>query len=188
MPNYTIVNGELYHVGVKGMKWGVRKKSFVGDAPKNRGVTSGPFNPGAPKNRGATTGPFNPGTPTKQNYKDAKKAYNKAYRKAHNYSGRHFISQWTSKGVKAESNKRWDDAMNKAKQLDTAQKQYKAEKKAQKALKKLEKQKYKETIKKYRKEIQAGETVAGRIYNRLTDADKYQAELMYAERHPKKKS
>lgn len=27
--NYVIYNGELYHYGVKGMKWGVRKKSFV---------------------------------------------------------------------------------------------------------------------------------------------------------------
>ena len=25
MGNYFIVNGELYHHGVKGMKWGVRK-------------------------------------------------------------------------------------------------------------------------------------------------------------------
>ena len=161
MPNYTIVNGELYHVGVKGMKWGVRKKQPI----------SGGNNLARKK----------------QAYKDAKKAYSKAYNSAYNYSGRHAISQFVSKTAKNESNKRWDEATKKAKQLETAQKQYKAEKKAQKALKKLEKQKYKETIKKYRKEIQAGESVAGRIYNRLTDADKYQAELMYAERHPKKK-
>ena len=27
--NYIIHNGELYHYGVKGMKWGVRKKSLI---------------------------------------------------------------------------------------------------------------------------------------------------------------
>ena len=37
MSQYVIVNGELYHHGVKGMKWGVRRKlEQVGTAVKNR--------------------------------------------------------------------------------------------------------------------------------------------------------
>ena len=30
--NYTIVNGELYHYGVKGQKWGVRRKRELDEA------------------------------------------------------------------------------------------------------------------------------------------------------------
>ena len=120
MSNYTIVNGELYHVGVKGMKWGVRKeykyarniyrkgkkvhskgdlaehpglgvktqlkfdKKIAGDSPKNRGVSSGPFNPGAPKNRGVSSGPFNPGAPerkTKSKRPETKEKVAKAIKK-----------------------------------------------------------------------------------------------------------
>lgn len=37
MSQYVIVNGELYHHGVKGMKWGVRRKlDKVGSAVKSR--------------------------------------------------------------------------------------------------------------------------------------------------------
>jgi hypothetical protein len=41
----------------------------------------------------------------------------------------------------------------------------------------------KKTIKEYRKEINAGESLVGKVYNKLTDADKYQAELMYAQKN-----
>lgn len=37
MPDYILsLNGELQHHGVKGMKWGKRKKSIVADKPKGR--------------------------------------------------------------------------------------------------------------------------------------------------------
>lgn len=41
----------------------------------------------------------------------------------------------------------------------------------------------KKKIKEYKKEINAGESLVGKIYNKLTDADKYQAELMYAQKN-----
>jgi hypothetical protein len=39
MPDYFIHNGELYHHGVKGMKWGVRKKIATTLAPKTHTTT-----------------------------------------------------------------------------------------------------------------------------------------------------
>ena len=41
MTDYLIHNGELYHVGVKGMKWGVRKKSIVSNKSRGRQTTWG---------------------------------------------------------------------------------------------------------------------------------------------------
>lgn len=43
----------------------------------------------------------------------------------------------------------------------------------------------KKTIKEYQKQINAGASTVGKIYNKLTDADKYQAQIMYAQRHSK---
>ena len=36
MSNYIIHNGELYHFGVKGMKWGVRKEYYADKAKRKR--------------------------------------------------------------------------------------------------------------------------------------------------------
>lgn len=152
----------LMHYGVKGMKWGHRKSQAVIDA--------------------------------KAAYKSAKKEYSKAYDKAYGYSSRHMISQYVGKKQKAESDRRWDDAINKAEASRKARENYKQAKKAERAkakadkiLAKNEKVKYKETIKQYRKEINAGESAIGKLYNKLTDADKYQAEIMYDQRNRKKK-
>jgi hypothetical protein len=45
MTDYIYHNGELYHHGVKGMKWGVRKsKNIVGDRPPlPKGPVMGPY-------------------------------------------------------------------------------------------------------------------------------------------------
>ena len=87
---------ELYHHGVKGMKWGVRKK-YVSEAKKNMKI--------------------------------AKKEYNKAFNRAHNYSSRHMIGQYTNKKKKAESNRRWNEARDKVEKYNTAKSIYKAQKK-----------------------------------------------------------
>lgn len=55
MSDYVIANGELYHYGVKGMKWGVRKKYDYTDVDRKRDTM-----------------------------KTAKKAYNKSFSKAYN--------------------------------------------------------------------------------------------------------
>lgn len=58
-------------------------------------------------------------------YKSAKKAYNKSFNKAYNYSGRHAIGQYINKDKRAESDRRWNDAADKAAALRTAKANYK---------------------------------------------------------------
>ena len=91
----------LAHHGVKGMKWGVRKKTYDTSDVRKRYDSA------------------------KSDYKEAKKAYNKSYNDAYKYSSRHPIGQWTNKKKSTEADRRWDDAINKAKALDTTKKAYK---------------------------------------------------------------
>ena len=167
MDNYVIVNGELYHYGVPGMKWGHRKQSAVDKARQNM-------------------------IDAKKRKRTAKKEYNKSFSKAYDRS----IAAWSPvKKHRQANDARWEDAMNKAEtsrnataKYKKAKQKYKAEKAAQKALAKIEKQNYKDTIKKMAKEINAGESAVGRIYNKLTGADKIQAELKYDEMQKRAKS
>lgn len=92
---------ELYHYGIKGMKWGHRKKYYNSD------------------------GSMNSLGKARSDYKSAKKAYNKAYNSAYNYSSRHMIGQFINKNKKAESDKRWGDAYDKAKAVNSAKNAYK---------------------------------------------------------------
>lgn len=96
---YLVHKDELYHHGVKGMKWGHRKKY-----------------PESVSNARAA-------------YKSAKKEYNRAYNKAYNYSSTHAISQYTNKKRRAESDRRWGDAYDKAKTANDAKTAYKQAKK-----------------------------------------------------------
>lgn len=90
---------ELYHYGVKGMKWGVRKRSEnlpVSDTRRRYDEA-------------------------KANRKAAKKAYNKSFNKAYNYSS---TIRLTKKG-KAERDRRWEDTYDKLDTLDKAKIDYK---------------------------------------------------------------
>ena len=94
---------ELRHHGVKGMKWGVIKSK-----PKlNTSEVRSKYDS------------------TKADYKSAKKAYNKSYNKAYNYSAHHPISQFTNKKKAAESDRRWNDAYDKADSVEKARLDYK---------------------------------------------------------------
>ena len=94
---------ELYHYGVKGMKWGHRTR-YTSEAGQRYASA-------------------------KKAYRQAKKDYSKAYDEAHNYSSRHSIRQFTNKKSRAESNKKWDDAYNKANTASKTKTEYNQAKK-----------------------------------------------------------
>lgn len=97
---------ELMHYGVPGMKWGKRK------VRPQSGLDI-----------------------AKSNYKTAKKEYSKSYNKAYSYSSRHPVSQFVGKKAKAESDRRWQDAYDKAENVRKAKDAYKNTKRTNKTSK-----------------------------------------------------
>ena len=92
---YNDYNEELYHYGVKGMKWGVRR---------------------------AVNTPYGE---KKSAYKQAKKDYNKAFNKAYGYTSNHRLGTKISKKMKAEEVRRWDDTNRKYDKMVKAKTDYK---------------------------------------------------------------
>lgn len=93
---------ELYHYGVKGMKWGVRKKRYeISDAQNNFKAA-------------------------KADYKMAKKQYNKSFNKANNRRAAVFSP---SKKQRQRNDERWEKALNDADNLNRARAKYKTAKK-----------------------------------------------------------
>jgi hypothetical protein len=152
---------ELQHHGVKGMKWGVRRYQ----------KKDGTLTPAGKKR-------YAEGSieEAKANLKDARKDYKKAFRKADAHRLRAFHPK---KSEREANSKRWEDVINKSIKVDEAKTAYKAARKAEKALKKVEKQEYKDFVKTRSKEILAGESAVGKIWDVLTDAHKYQAQIEY---------
>lgn len=94
---------ELYHHGIKGQKWGVRRY-------QNK---DGSLTPAGKKRYGDAADVVS----AKTEYKKAKKAYSKAYDKAYNGSVG-FLSP--IKKHRENAQKRWDDAETKASEMKTA--------------------------------------------------------------------
>ena len=150
---YVIKDDELYHYGVKGMKWGVKRNLDQKKAA----------------------------------YKKAKKEYSKAFDKAYDRS----IAAYSPfKKHRQANDDRWNEAANKAEKLKKAKAEYKtaksafkadekAKKAAEKAKAKLEKKQYNTFVKERSKEILAGQSAAGKIWDLITNGHKYQAELEY---------
>ena len=136
MNDYVIVNGELYHYGVKGMRWGHRKKYYNSDGSLNKLGQA------------------------RQNYKTANRAYGRAYNKAYNYSAMRPIGQHLGKG-KVKSDKLWDDAYDKLHDADKAKKSYKDAKKEYKEQKKAERNTPEAKAARKKAMIKAGVAIAG---------------------------
>lgn len=150
---------ELQHYGVKGMKWGVRRAKEV------KAVNNA----------------------YKQRKKKLDADFNKAYNAASKQHNRSLpFTQKRKQALKGMADAGWK--YNKAK--EALDKEYKTKFKkaataadkrmtAEKVKKKLEKQKYKDTIKQMRKEINNGASLVGKIYNKITNADLYEAQTLY---------
>lgn len=173
MSNYIYTNDglvnadELAHYGVPGMKWGHRKNRYAGvsiDGSKRRA---------AEKARQQMI-------LAKRNKRAADKAYDKSYNKAYGYSSRHLISQFIGKKAKKESDRRLADAHSKATAANKAKDQYKAAKKAYKFAKKMANIEAKAVKEKYVEQYRKGASLAGKIYGKLTNSDRYYGEMMYA--------
>lgn len=104
MSEYVIVNGELYHHGVKGMKWGVRKKRP--ESAERAALRS-----------------------AKAKYKAANKEYSRSFDKA---SARSIAGYSPIKKHRVSNTKRWNDVAKKAESANAAEKEYKDAKKAYK--------------------------------------------------------
>ena len=150
---------ELQHYGVKGMKWGVRRAKEV------KAVNS------AYKQR------------KKKLESDFNKEFNSAYKQ-------HMRSLPFTKKRKQSLNDAYNASEKYGQAKKALDKEFKSKFKkaataadkrmtAEKVKKKLEKQKYKDTIKQLRKEINRGESLAGKIYNKITNADTYAAQIQY---------
>jgi hypothetical protein len=131
---YVNNSDELYHYGVKGMRWGHRKASYQNTAtrPGNSALRQRYLDAEA-------------------NKKAANKAFNKAYNKAYNRS----ISGLSPiKKHRQANDERWADAFEKGKTAKAADKAYKNVKKERKAA-------IKSTYKQLQKEATFAEKLKG---------------------------
>ena len=93
---YTWSDGtELYHHGILGQKWGVRRYQNP----------DGSLTAAGEKRYNGKNGELKK---AKDDYRIAKKQYNKSYNKSYAYSRRHPISQFTNEKKKSKSDKLWD--------------------------------------------------------------------------------
>lgn len=115
----STTNGELYHHGIRGQKWGVRHDSYPLDASQH---TS------AEKKAGWRASLDSKVKDKKSSYKQAKKEYNLAYKDAHKKTNRLNIT----KKRRAERDEAISKMQDRAKDLDKAKQKFKDAKETRK--------------------------------------------------------
>lgn len=108
MATYHVYPAELYHHGIKGMKWGVRRFQN-----KDGSLT------GAGRKRYKTDV-----SEKRAEYKKANRAYRNAMGESERYSNRHFIGKKLNKKVRAEDERLRNEAEKKRIANDAAKKAY----------------------------------------------------------------
>lgn len=147
--NYVLVySDELYHHGVKGMKWGVRKADYNTTGMRSKSIYD--------RLDDLENQEIRAYSENRQNYrsakrqvkseakarvaeakaanKAAKKAYNESFNDAYKFSQRHPVTQFVKKSKNYQkSNDKWDDAQKKAEAAVAAKKNLKDVKASAKA-------------------------------------------------------
>ena len=168
--NYRIVySDELYHHGVKGMKWGVRKADYNTEGMRSKNIYDRLDDLEDQEIRAYSANRRNYRSAKKQvkseakarvqeakaANKAAKKAYNASFNDAYKFSQRHPVTQFVKKSKNYQkANDKWADAQKKAEAAVAAKKNLKEVKANAKADVKSGKAAAKEVLRKNEEKIE----------------------------------
>lgn len=190
MNNNIDRDAELYHYGVKGMKWGVRRaqrRSAINKYRKDYNEMT--------KNDSRLTKSVNKLTGADKVYAVSKYTANKPTKTSGAGSAFTVSRKAAAAGRVAGMESKIANRNNHSKKtgfqrdVDSLKanvgarmkvvRDAKAERTAKRALRKMEKQQYKDFVKNRSKEILDGESAVGKVWDVITNGHKYQAQIEY---------